>query len=115
VTTITKGLVTITPVLVLGYEVSTDTTTVVHNLVDGTIAVTDGPDRPRTGTLEMLFDDETDALEAHDAHMAGGVFTLTDPDRDISMTYVRSGPMVYMLEPETLDNWVLRVGFQELS
>lgn len=113
--TITKGVIEITPDLVVGYEVRTETTTVIHELVGGGTHVTDGPDRLRTGTLTLLFSSEEDALAAQDAHMAGGTFALSDTVRDIAMTYVRRGGMTYRLDPDTLNKWLLEVGFQEIE
>lgn len=115
-TNITRGAVTITPLLVDGYEATSESTTIVHQLVDGTIAVTLRPDRPRSGSLNMLFPDATTAKEAFDLHALGGMFELTDPDIAIvvNMSYVRVGAMSLRLDPESRRLWTLAVGYQEV-
>lgn len=109
---ITKGILTINPVMV-EYEVTTKTTTTVHELLDGTVDVTDGPDGLRSGTLKQMYSTEADALEAQEFHASGGVAALTISGHDLDMNYVRQGAMLLRRDP-VLGIWWLEVGFQEV-
>jgi len=115
-TTITKGDVTVTPALVLGYDAARMSRNLVHNLIgNGAPNVTLKPASLRSGTLELLFADESTAAACEALHATEGSFTLTDSDRpSIGMVYV-VGSIRRQLEPETRAFWIVSVGFQEVS
>lgn len=116
-TDISDGTTTITPTLVLGYEASTESRNVFHQIIDRAAPdVSLSPDSLRNGRLQMFFDERTAAWEAHALHTQSAVFTLVDGDvPEANMSYVREGGMSITLDPQTRVRWLLNVGFQEVS
>lgn len=115
--TITHGSTTVTPDLVLGYERSSETTNVFHELAGNAAGyVSLGTESPRTGTLRMLFADRADALAAEDMHRQPGSFVLVDTelDGDLDMTYVREGELTLQLN-SSRKTWTLEVGYREIA
>lgn len=117
-TTLTNGTDTVTPVLVTGYESARETQTVVHRVIgraDPDISLR--PAALRTGTLELLFDSETDAEAAELAHAQAAIWTLTDFDRStVGMSYVvADGSVTRTLDDETRTYWTVAVPFVEVS
>lgn len=106
----------VSPTLVLGYQVERESQNIVHQIIGGGIAVTLVRPNPRTGTLELFFLEEADAFDAADKHAAETTFTLSDTDRpSINMTYVVSGSVYVELDPETRNRWLVSVDFQEVE
>lgn len=116
-TTITTGDTTITPTLVTGWEASQDSRNIIHTIIGrSTPDVTLKPASLRTGTLEMLFENATDADEARTVHMDAAVFTLTSSElSQVNMSYVVAGSISSVLEDETRRLWTLAVDFQEVD
>lgn len=124
VTTITSfdGTESTTPTLVLGYDAGRETGTVVHRILGGEVAVVMPFDSaPRDGTLELFYETEVDAqagLALHAGITASGVvpiLELASDDRPtLDMTYVPTGRLRIMLDPETRDRWIVYVPFQEV-
>lgn len=116
--TITQGVTTISPTLVLSYESTRTSTNRVRPLLGGGIAVSLGEAGPRTGTLELFFLTEAAAEQAEQLHMLAGVFALADPDRPtIAMSYVvaDAGAISRTLDPETRERWIVTVDYQEIE
>lgn len=115
-TTITRtgDSATSTPELVLGYATERQARTVIHDLLDGSIAVALVAPRPRTGTLELLYPSEANAWSAFELHSDADSFTIADAGRpDINMTYVVTGHRIE-LDDATRDVWIVRVDYQEV-
>jgi hypothetical protein len=116
-TTISDGTTTITPKLVLGYEVSQESRNVVHTILgraapDITLHFTN----LRTGTLEMLFENAIEAEEARQLHINPIVFSLASSEiPEANMDYVVSGSVSTVLEDETRKLWTVSVDFQEVQ
>jgi hypothetical protein len=115
-TTISNGTTTITPQVVDGYEAKSDSATIVHRLLDGTIGISLALDAPRSGDLRCYFATEAAAWTAHNALAEPSVWTLSDTDvPSVGMVFVRQGAMSIALDDDLRYTWLLTVGFQELS
>lgn len=115
--TITIGAASFTPALVLGYETESNAGNTIHTVVGSTgqPAVTLGAETMRAGTLEMYFATRALAWAARATLKTIGVFTLVSTDEPvIGMKFVRAGRMTIGLDPDTLKDWVVRVGYQEV-
>lgn len=117
-TTLTNGTDIVTPILVTGYESAREAQTIVHRVLgraEPEVVLQDAS--LRTGTLEMLFASEADALAAEQAHAVAAVWSLTDPDRDsLGMSYVvAGGDISRVLDDETRSYWFVSVPFVEVS
>lgn len=107
---------TVSPALVLGYQTSTESQNIVHDLIGGGIAVTLVRPRPRSGRLELLFLQEADGFLALKAHARETTFSLSDTDRpEVGMDYVTEGAIDLSLDEQTRKRWVLSVGYQEVE
>lgn len=117
-TTITNGTDVISPDLVLGYKSSRTARTVIHDILDRS-----DPDvslraaASRSGTLELLFADETAATNAETLHTGISVWSILDPDRaSVAMSYVvADGDIERELDDETRNAWVVRVPYREVT
>ncbi len=107
---------TVNPDLILGYITYRNSRNVVHDLLDGGIGVVFTAPRPRSGTLELLFEDETAAFEALALHEQESTFVLSSTERDVvDMTYVLGeGQLGLSLDDQTRTAWVLSVPYQEV-
>jgi len=115
-TTIARGLTTITPTLVNGYSASRSSRNIEHDIIgrpDPDVSL--AADSTRAGSLELIFASELAASTAQTALGTPGVWTLSDTDRaSIAMKFVRQGDMTIALDDETREVWVLTVGFREV-
>ncbi len=103
------------PTLVLGYETARESQNVVHDIIGGGVAFTLIRPRPRAGTLELFFSDESAAFQALNMHALETSFTLTDTDRPVvGMTYVVDGSVSIRLTDDR-KRWVVSVGYQEVE
>lgn len=106
---------TTTPLLVNGYQASLESRNIMHDLIGGGFAVALVGPRPRSGTLELLYETEADAFAALNMHREQSTFTLSDDDRtSVDMTYVINGVVTIALEDETRSLWVVSIGYQEV-
>ncbi len=110
-----NGAGTTTPLAVLSeYSTTRRSRNVVHDLIGGGIAVSLVAPNPRSGTLELLYDNEESAYECADLHSVETSFVLSEPDRPhMSMTYVIDGEVTVTLDADTLTVWIVGIGFQE--
>lgn len=107
---------TTTPDLILGYDTAYESRTIVHDTLDGGIAVSMIPPRPRAGTLHLFYMTETAANDAAQLHRIAAVFTLTTDERPtINMAYVVSGQIRVQLDDATRTRWTVDVGYQEVT
>lgn len=116
--TISNGVTSIYPTLVLSYASTRASGNKKHDLLGGGTSMSLGKAGLRTGTLELFFPLEVDAAAAEALHGEVGVFTLVDPDRTtVAMSYVLAdgGELGRELDDETRDAWVVRVAFQEVA
>lgn len=112
-TTITDGTTTVTPLLVTGWETEAETRNVLHAVLSkSTPDVTLRGGYTRTGTLEMLFTDEADALTAALMHKAAAVFTIASTEiTDANYSYVVSGNVKTALDEDTRAQWLVTVEY----
>lgn len=111
----TSDSATTSPTLVLGYETTRSGRNVVHDLINGDIAVTIVKPRPRSGTLELFYPDETEAWAAFALHSLADTYTLADTDRPgIGMLYVVQNASL-ALDDATRNRWVVSVEYQEIE
>jgi hypothetical protein len=104
-----------TPLLILGYEASRTSRNIVHDLIEG-MAVTLVSPRPRSGTLGLLYTDETEAFAALELHAERTSFTLESLERSVTnMTYVIDGSVSIALDTATRDHWVVSIQYQEID
>lgn len=104
------------PVVVDGFAPQAESGNVVHRLIaPGHIAVTLVGDLPRTGSLRLVYDDDTAAETARELLGRPTSFQLARPDRPVvDMTFVRAGQMTPAIHDAVRDVWVFDVGFQEI-
>lgn len=111
----TADSATTEPTLILGYATTRASRSIVHDLIDGSIAVTLIPPRPRSGTLQLFYPIESDAWECFDLHSADDTFTLTDTDRvAIGMDYIVTGHRI-SLSGKASDTWQVDIDYQEVD
>lgn len=116
-TLITSGTDTITPDLVLGYDAERESGNIIHPILGSENPdVTFRPARLRTGTLELLFHDEAEAVAAvHILAIAEVCAVVSDEREAVVMTFVLAGRLGHTLEDQTRDMWIVRVGYQEVT
>lgn len=115
--TITRGLESVSPYLVLGFRSTRAHGNIIHpieNSVDPD--VTFAPAGLRTGTMRLFFLNAADALEAEQLHTLVGVFTLVDTALPLSnMSYVPVGDIDMEFDEATQKRWTVTVRYQEVS
>ncbi len=113
---LSDGTTTISPQLILGYDVTSENEGVLHRHLDGTTSNSLQPDDPRSGELGLLFATEAAAQSAYEALRVPAVWVLpVAAPAFVSMTFVRQGQMRIRLDPVGRRAWSLIVGFQEVS
>lgn len=107
---------TTTPILIDGWASAAESGNVVHELIaPGTIAVTLVGDLPRTGELQLVYDDDATAEAARLLLGRTCAFTLQHDDRPVvNMTFVRAGALTPAIHDQVRAVWVFGVGFQEI-
>lgn len=112
-----NGAGTTVPLTILSpWETAYQSRNVIHDLIGGDIAVSLVAPRPRNGEMSLLYDDETAAFAAAALHRQETTFVLTETDRpDVSMTYVTDGDIRVALDEQTLNVWIVSVGYQEVT
>lgn len=103
-----------TPQLIDGYTSARAGRTIVHDTLDGDIAVSLIPPRPRSGTLQLLYASETAANECLTLHARSASFTLVSTERaTVGMTYVVTDERI-VLDDETRNVWTVEITYQEI-
>lgn len=118
-TTISDGIVTITPTLVEGYSSARASSSRVHRIIGRADPdVTLSPAATRSGKLTLLFESEADASAAEIALAAPAVWTLADDDRlTLGMTFTldEGGEITRELDDESRDLWHIAFPFVEVA
>lgn len=115
-TTITRGTLTLTPILWMDYESHRAANTRVHELANGQPALTVRPHQPRRVTVVYLFDDEGASKQCEDLHASPGVITVHEDDRaTASMKYAVIGTVTRDLDAETADIWIVSAEVLEVT
>lgn len=106
---------TTSPTVLYGWAPRTESANIVHNLLTpGAIAIVLHGDMPRSGSLSLVYDNDTDAEAARLLLGRPCLFTLTDSERPVvDMTFARYGQMSPAIHDEVENVWVFDVGYQE--
>jgi len=114
--TAANGAGTTEPLTVLSpYETRWQSRNVTHDLIGGGIAISLVASRPRAGELALLYLTEAEAFAAAQLHLEETTFTLAETERPaVSMTYAVNGQIVCELDEETLELWIVTIGYQEV-
>jgi hypothetical protein len=115
-TTITSGINTIAPHLVLGWSSNQESRTVVHAIMDRPDPdVTLKPASARTGTLQLLFLSATAADAARALLGTGAIFTVAGAETWLDgFRFVPAGTLGAALEDATRGLWVVAADFAEV-
>ncbi|WP_294947692.1 hypothetical protein [uncultured Microbacterium sp.] len=119
---ITSGATVIAPTMILGYESSRPTRTLIHDVPgrsdpDATLR----PAGLRKGRMTLGFagpSAESDSASAESVLAGAVAFVLTSPDRaSVSMRFVLpdGGALSRVLDPETRDAWMVEFDWQEVA
>lgn len=106
---------TTSPVLVLDVEVNRTTSTVIHRIIGATEPwVSLGDQALRSGRLELLYDDDADAIAAETILAKSSHFTLTFPERpSLEMTFAITADGVRRTYRRP--RWVIELGYQQVT
>ena len=114
-TSISNGSITIYPQLRIDTSNVYESRNKVHELLGGGVAITFGEEPLRTGTLELLFTSESDAVQAVAMHRDGYVFQIADTAKpSLDMTYVVAGQIQGVFQLDSVDAWLVSVDVQEV-
>lgn len=104
------------PALILGYQTARTSRSIVHDTLDGGIAVSLIPPRPRSGTLRLFYTEQADAFAALELHARVSTFALVSDERaPINMVYTVAGSDLRLeLDEQTRHRWTLDVPYQEV-
>lgn len=104
------------PVDVLVIDGENESANVAHDLIDGSVAVTLVGDRPQTGELVLLFDNDIAMTTARSILGRRTSFVLDVPQRPVlNMTFVRDGVLRPGMHDEVRNVWEFSVGFREVT
>lgn len=106
-----------TPDLVLGWDSSRQSRTVVHDVLGRPDPdVTLRPASTRTGTLRLFFLDLATAVACEEAHAAATIWTLSTADvLPATMRYVVDGQIRLTSDGPAHARWVLEAPFREIA
>lgn len=115
--TATNGAGTTTPLTILSpYLTSLQSRNLIHRLIGGGLVVSLIAPMPRVGSFDALYETEADAFACVDLHANETAFTLAESERPhVGMTYVVDGVLTVALDPDTLQLWVVTIGYQAVS
>lgn len=115
-TTVTTPAGSFSPVLWMEYQSTTEQASAVHETSTGEVVVVHGPRRrSRASRLALLFDVEVAAKACEQAHLAGGLYSISDPTRPtLGMQYVVTGAVTCSLDPESAALWIVEIDAQEV-
>jgi hypothetical protein len=115
-TTVTKGAVTLTPLLLIDPEYTRASGNIVHKILGRSNPdITFAPALMRTGTHKFLCADRAAAKAFEDLHATPGVFTLVDATMaGYGMKYVTTDSLKVAVEPTTRARWIVEIPFQEV-
>ena len=88
---LSDGTTTISPQLILGYDVTSENEGVLHRHLDGTTSNSLQPDDPRSGELGLLFATEAAAQSAYEALRVPAVWVLTVAESSCRVRLMRTG------------------------
>lgn len=115
---LSNGTTTITPVVIDGFESSSEHGNVVHRILGSAeVDVLLRPATRPTGRMTLnLGADEVAAAAAEDALRTGTVWTLATGDRlTVDMRFVVTGTVQRILDADTRDVWLIVFDWQEVA
>lgn len=113
--TLTKGTVTIAPMLMLGFTSARESRSVISRVIGRELP--DATLRPmgnRTGSFRLLFADAGTSWQAEQALRIPGLWTLTDTDLPTANMRFVPGDITRTLDPDTRLRWLVSLNFEEL-
>lgn len=112
--TATNGAGSTTPVSILSpWATSWRSRNVIHDVVGGGLVVSLVAPRPRAGTFEAFYNTEAEAFACIALHEVETSFVLNETDLpNVGMTYVIDGVLDARLDPDTLELWIVTIGYQ---
>lgn len=104
------------PIQVNGYQASRPARTVAQQIANSSeVAVTVIPAGPRSGSLELLYDDPVDAMAAETLFASGSLFVFADTDvPEVGMTFAPADGDVGTEQDDTREAWLVTVPFVEV-
>jgi hypothetical protein len=111
------GATTTVPELILDWETTQETRNVFHPILfSRSPAVTIRDTTLRSGTLNLLYTNEEDAIACRELHATKTYFSLvsTEIDEANIQKYVVSGAIGSVLEDTTRKMWTISVEYQEV-
>ena len=115
--TVTDGTTTVTPTAVKGYQAAQAGRNIFHDII-GAVSqdVTLLPPKLRNGTLNLYFEDWSDADACRTLHNRAVVFVFQDDDVDAAaMSYVLDSAGITVSLDEDSLFWIVAVAFQEVQ
>lgn len=114
--TATNGAGSTSPLAVTGYATQRQSRNIIHDLLDGGIAVSFIPLRPRSGTLVTVYDSKAAAWDAYALYADSDTFTYVNADLpEVSMTFALDGRLSIEPDDEVPGVWYVDAGYQEVS
>ncbi len=112
--TASNGAGSTSPVTVLSpWSTSWQSRNVIHDVIGGGLVVSLVAPRPRAGTFEAFYNTEAEAFACINLHLNETTFVLAETDLpNVGMTYVVDGSLDARLDPETLELWIVTIGYQ---
>lgn len=112
----TNGAGTTGPLAVTGYATERQSRNIIHDVLDGGIAVSFVPLRPRSGTLVTVYDNRADAWAAYELYASSDTFTYVNAELpEVSMTFALDGRLSIEPDEEITGIWYVDVSYQEVN
>lgn len=114
-TTITDGITTVTPTLVLDYAYDREARTIAHTVLDRSDPdVTLRPVGLRTGTLNLFCADRSTATAVEELHRTPApLFLASDDEATADMAYVVTGRLGVSWDADN-DRWKVTADYAEV-
>lgn len=115
-TTLTRGAATVSPDLVLGWDIEQQSRTIIHDVIGrGFPDVTAQPAGSREGTLDLFFESAAAAEAARVILAAPGPLLLNAPEVGSAFTLVVTGGLRVSLDMRGGKRWTIAVPFREVE
>lgn len=104
------------PSFVMGYETTRTAQNIFTPLIDGTLVVTAIPPKLRSGTLNLFYPSESAAWTAYAYFAVATRYRIVETTgaSAVGMYFYTEGDITIQLDPETLTQWTVAVGYQEV-
>lgn len=111
---ITNGVVSVVPIVVVGYESTRASNNVFHQVLGAGTDVTLRPASLRRGKIVCVFATEQEAVDCEALHTGTSVLQFADSDLPLAaMSYVPDGSITRKLDQESY-LWMVEIDYQEV-